>query len=294
MLPAMRRIGARTAIGATLWLLISTTAYAQTMGQGEARITARSDVRMGVESGPGTSGRKLQDMAGALTERLATIRQCYATVAEERPTVQGAMRLRVLLPRGRGVDLRVEEDTTSDRPLARCVTRALERAHFTDVERPANVMVALDFTNSAARGVAETRERAGREAHVETTRDVAGHHLAEGGTEEVRFRVAGVEADRAAAAQRSLRSGIAGFLDCRRRAGRRGMNPEGEITLRLQIPRRGRVTARVMDSSVADTRAPTCMSRALSRMTFEAAAAGRADVTFIFAPRAHIAEAHDE
>jgi hypothetical protein len=292
MLLPMTRIGAGTLLG--LALLVSAPAAAQQMGQGEARITARSDVRMGVESGPGTSGRKLQDVAGALTDQLATIRRCYADVAEERPTVQGAMRLRVLLPRGRGVDVRTESDTTEDRPLARCVTRALTRARFNDVERPANVLVALDFTNSAARGVAETRERAGRESQVQTTADAAGNHVAEGGTEDVQFNVAGGDPARAAAAQRSLRTAIAGFLDCRRRAGRRDMNPQGEITVRLQIPRRGRATSRVLDSTVADTRAPTCVTRALSRMTFEPAAAGRIDVTFVFAPRAHIAEAHAE
>jgi hypothetical protein len=272
------------------------TASAQRpMDQGEARVTARSDVRMGVESGPGTSGNKLQDMIAVVTTTLGDIRQCYASVTEERPTVQGDMRIRVLLPRGRGnVELRFESNTAEDRLLTRCIQRHLSRANFRSVARPANVMVALTFTNTAARGIHETRARSEEEADVRIRTGSDGPLTATGGTGEVRYRIVGDSRERIAAVHRGLRTAIAGLLDCRRRAGRRDMDPAGALQVQLTVARRGSAQVRTTNTTVRDERAPDCVSRAIRAHQFAPAAAGRSNVTLTFAGREHIAEAREE
>lgn len=302
MIPRMRTRNATFAgLGLlSLVLLSSAPAAAQGeggvarsgMGQGEASITTRSDVRMGIESGPGTTGSKLQAMAAAITGAMTEVRRCYGELTEERPDVTGAMAIRVTLARGRGrVQLDVIRDTTGDAGLARCARRAIERASYGAVRRPAFVTVNLDFTNSAAAGVATVRARRAREDAVDVRRTDDGTLEATGGNAsgEVRFRIRshGSTGEAAVAAvQRAVRAAIPGMLDCRRRAGRRNMDPAGAMVIELRVPRRGRARTRTIESAVQDSRAPTCVSRVLSRARFEPDAAGTTRVHVRFAPRA--------
>ena len=261
------------------------------MGQGEAAISTRADVRMGIESGPGTTGSKLQAMAGAIGGAMNEVRRCYTELAEERPDVTGAMSIRVSLRRGRGrVQLEVDRDTTEDAGLARCVRRAIERATYRAVRRPAFVTISLDFTNSAAAGAEAVRERRAVEDTVAVRRTGDGTLEATGGNAsgEVRFRIRshGRTGEAAVAAvQRGVRAAIPGMLDCRRRAGRRGMNPEGEMVIELRVARRGRARTRTIENAVQDSRAPTCVSRVLSRARLGQDAAGTTRVHVRFAPR---------
>ncbi len=261
------------------------------MGQGEASISTRSDVRIGIESGPGTSGQRLADMARAVSSALGTIRECYGRLAAEDPTIVGEMQLTVSLPRGRGrVQLEMGRDTVDNRDLARCVRRAVERADYGAVSRPASVRVKLELGNSAAAGAEEVARRREEGSRVELTRDADGNLQASGGvpSNEVRFTLtapAETGAEVLAAMQRAIRANVAGLLDCRRRAGRREMNPEGRIDFRLTVPRRGRARLRNVSSTVQDSRAPACVSRVLSRTRFDAAAAGSAQLRIHFAPR---------
>lgn len=260
------------------------------MGQGEASISTRSDVRLGIESGPGTSGQRLQDMARAVSSKLGDVRECYGRITAEDPSVVGTMRLSVTLPpRGR-VQVAKSDDSVNNRDLARCVSRALERASYDGVRRPANVRVQLDFGNTAAAGAQEVARRREEGARVEITRDADGNLQASGGVPsgEVRFTVsapAATGADAVAAMQRAVRANIAGLLDCRRRAGRRNMPPEGTIELALRVSPRGRARTRTVSSTVQDTRAPICVSRIVSRSQFGNDAAGRGTLRLQFAPR---------
>lgn len=253
------------------------------MGQGEANITTRSDVRMGVESGPGTAGRRLQAMVDAITAKLGGVRECYGQVTAERPTVTGEMHFHVTLPRSGRARLALTEDTASDRPLLRCVESALNGADFRSAMRPAEVFVDLAFGNTAARGVAEVNRRRAIEDNVRVTRNAEGRFVARGGTPgtEIRFQVlAEGSSDVAAAAQRAVRAIIPGLLDCRRRAGRR-LSPAGMIALDLTVPARGRVRTRPVSSTVADSRASQCVARALRPASFGGqAGAVRLEVTF--------------
>ena len=55
-------------------------AAAQEMGQGEANITAQADVRLSMESGPGTNADKLALIGGVVGSKLGAVRNCYREV----------------------------------------------------------------------------------------------------------------------------------------------------------------------------------------------------------------------
>lgn len=262
----------------------SVSAAAQEMGQGEANITARAEVRMSIESGAATNNAKLQRIAEVVTSSLATVRECYRSRVEERPITQGELRLMVDLE-GRG-SVEVTRDSLEDEPLLRCVLRAMRRAPLRDVRPPGSAFIILTFDNSAAEGVRRTQERRAVEDQVQVTRNAEGRLTARGGNDggEVAFVVTGgpsATEEQVAATQRSLRAAIPILLDCRRKAARTE-SPAGEIELDARIPARGRARLRVVRSTVADARGSRCLTRFLPREPFEPAARGAANITIRF------------
>ena len=258
---------------------------AQEMGQGEANITAQADVRLALESGPGTNGSKLQDIGGAVGSRLSAVRECYRDVVRERPTVQGTMRLLISVDDGGQVEL--SRDEVGDETLARCVVRALRSDALGAIRPPGAAYATLTFSNSAAAGVEATQARRAVEDDVDVQRNGEGNLEARGGnaTGEVSFRVEGIgrrqSEEQVAAMQRSLRAAIPILLDCRRKAARRS-SPAGDIELLAVVPRRGRARIQVRRSSVEDERGGRCLTRFLGRHSFEEAAAGRVKVHVTF------------
>jgi len=255
----------------SLWLLLGVASpprvVAQEMGQGEARITTRSDVRMSLESVPGTSAARLSALGRAVGAGMGAIRACYGEVVEQRPAVHGTMRLRVTAPARGALDLEVVEDGPQDRPLLTCIRGVLGRQPLDGVERPASAVVVLELQNSAAAGAVETARRADEADRIEV-RQEGGRPEARGEAPGLRFVVRGASGtsdELVAEGLRVVRSQIAGMLDCRRRASRRGMNPEGQVALSMRM-RRGRPPElTVGTSTVHDERAPGCLERALAR-----------------------------
>jgi len=265
-------------------LAVTAPAGAQEMGQGEANITAQADVRMSLESGPRTNSEKLAQIGGLVGSKMGAVRNCYHEVTEERPTVQGELRLTVDLASGGSVEVR--EDGVEDRELRRCILRELRRLDLGSLRPPGSAYVVLTFSNSAAEGVETTQNRRAEEDDVTVTRNADGRFEAEGrsGNGHVRFTVTGgrrATAEQVAAVQRSFREAIPVLLDCRRKASRLE-SPEGEITLRVRVNRRGRAQVRVLRSTVPSARGGRCLTRFLPRRTFESAAAGVHQVTIRF------------
>lgn len=261
--------------------LAPASALAQEMGQGQAHITTRSDVRMSLESVPGTGAARLAALGRAVGGGMGAIRQCYARVIEERPTVTGTLRLRVSLGASGRPEVNVEEDGPSDRELLTCVRNAVIGQSMDGVERPAAAIVVLELSNTAAAGAAETARRADEADEVAVARE-EGRAVARGEASGVRFAVRGAEDAVVAEALRVVRSQIAGMLDCRRRASRRGMDPTGTVTLTMQMRARRAPDLRAGRSTVRDERAPTCLERALERAPRTPESAGRVDVEVEF------------
>ena len=258
------------------------------MAQGSGAITTRSEVSVAVESLLGTPALRLQAIGDAVGSRLTAIRACYGEVTAQRPTVEGQLRVRLEIPSGNGaVSLQVAEDTVNDRPLSDCILEALRAAPFTNIRGPAGGMVVLEFTNTAADGAAMVqRER--DEASTRVVQTVDGQPEARSSTSdgEVVLVIRGngdTSAEAVAALYRSIQARIGSLLDCRRRAGRRGASPAGEITLALTVPRRGAPASRRLGSSVAFRNAPQCVMQTLnqaSRRLPEAAGSYRVVVQF--------------
>lgn len=250
-----------------LALLAPELASAQEMGQGAAHITTRSDVRLSLESVPGTSGARLAALGRALGTAMTPIRQCYHDVVAERPTVRGRIRLRVTHPERGAVQMDVVEDGPGDAPLMTCIQRALRAADLAAVERPAAAVMVLELANSAAEGAEATARRAEEADDVEVTQ-VEGRGVARGEGPGVAFVIrgaAGLGDEVVADGWRVVRSAMPGMLDCRRRAGRRGRSPAGVVTLSARWRAGTMPDPSVVSSTVGDEAAGTCLQRLLRR-----------------------------
>lgn len=241
------------------------------MGQGEARISSRSDVLLTMESMPGTSGASVTALGTRVGARMAQIRGCYERTVAERPTVTGTLRLRVLLE-GRGrPTIEIDADRVNDRQLVTCMTDELGRIDHAGLHRPTRAVVQLVMGNTAAAGAERAAVRAQEVRQVAIQIDGDGNATTGGGTPDghVRFTVTGRGRDSAPAvtsAYRAMNTTLAGLMDCRRRASRRGASPAGVLSVTMNV-RDGRApTSRVTRSTVANEQARGCVGRVLSRI----------------------------
>ncbi len=238
------------------------------MGQGEARISSRSDIRLSMESMPGTSGSRVSALGARVGARMRQLRTCYTDVVSEHPTVTGTLRLRVLLDGDGAPAIEVDSDDTGSRALVRCISGALESLDHSGLRRPTHAVVQLELANSAAQGAVRAASRASEARQVSVEVDGDGNVSSTGGTPDghVRFVVTGEGRESAGAvvaAHRALLTALPGLLDCRRRASRRGQSSAGEIRAVLTV-RDGRPpVSRVTRSTVQSTRARGCVARAL-------------------------------
>lgn len=263
---------------------------AQEMGEGEARITATADVRMVLESGPGTNATQLSLLGGVVGGRIGDVRRCYRERTEQAPAVRGRLRLLVALEPG-GAHIEVQRDEVGDPALVQCALRAFRGADLASLRPPGAAFVVLDFDNSAAEGVERTQALRAVEDTAEVTTNTEGRAEASGGTPDglVRFRVVG---DRDAAVQiqtvqiqavhRAVRAAIPLLLDCRRKAGRRE-SPAGDVHLDLRVAANGRGRAASRRSTVSHAGGSRCVARALGRARYQGEARGRVQVVVTFA-----------
>ena len=274
----------------TLFIVAPLTVAAQELGEGEARITARSDVRMEIATGPGTRASELSELGGAVGRKLVTVRECYAARVRENPSVQGRLVLQVTaLSSGRG-EVALTRDELSDASVQGCAVDALEAADLSGARSSSSILVTLTFTNSAAEGHERMEERRAAEAEVALEDGPDGMLVARGGvaTGEVRFQVIGPAAsrERIPLIHQAVRTSIPGLLDCRRKATRRGDSPEGELRAVLVVGNNGRARVPRVTSTVAFPHADQCVERLLERARYPREGRGRYTVVIENAPLA--------
>ena len=257
--------------------------------QGSGAITTRSDVTMSVESLPGTSALRLGAIGEAVGAQMTAIRTCYVDVAAQRPITTGTLRVRVNVPQRGAARLEIANDEVEDRELTQCVLRALRSASYANVRGPAGGMIVVQFANTAAQGarlVASQRRRTTIQVQVVNGQPQATTQTPGG---EVSLGVIGTGStspEAVAALSRAAQARSGALLDCRRRAGRRGQNPEGEVVLSLRVPPRGNAAGRRISTTVADPTASQCLIRALrAAVRGDSDAAGAYRVTVRYAPR---------
>ena len=108
------------------------SASAQDAVEDSGRVTARSDVRMAIESGPATRSSKLAQIGEAIGGQIGAIRECYRTVVRVRPQVQGTLRLMVDVQGGGQVE--ISRDELNDEELSSCSLAALRTAALGNIQ----------------------------------------------------------------------------------------------------------------------------------------------------------------
>ncbi|MDH5671626.1 MAG: hypothetical protein OEZ06_05715 [Myxococcales bacterium] len=278
---------------ATLLLLLGGGASVQAqssgqsqMGQGQAAIQVRSDVKLGIKGTAGTNNERLQQLTEAVGDQMGAVKSCYRDLVKKRPTTVGSFAIKLSLASGAKVGLEVKENGGSDADLRKCVEKVFRRAGYKGVDRPAAAIVSLEFANSRAEGQDEMVE------HMRAADRVEVAERPEGGFEarwkepagRLEFVVVGKDSMPAVeVALRTLRDNFAAFLDCRRRAEKDGKSPAGQIDVSLRLRRGGEASPKVTNSTVAHERGAKCVERKLRRLKFEDAPAAKSvDVQITF------------
>ncbi|MET0385233.1 MAG: hypothetical protein ABW321_04705 [Polyangiales bacterium] len=274
------------------WSLPPMAAAAQggAMGQGEASIAVRSDVKLSVKGTGGTPSDRLSKLGQAVSDQMVDIRTCYRELVEKSPEMVGSVRVRLGLADGKRPEVEMLERSTASDAMIQCVTKVLVKAKYVDVGRPAAAFLSFEFDNSRARGEVQMKERAAEIAQVKVNTTVMGASEATWSTtgDEVRFIVKSdaTDAPRAVALiLEGIKRGYAAFLDCRRKCEQGGASPEGDINAKVAVDAKGKPKVSFGAITVAHKRAPGCTERAFARIPFDKPAAPvEANVKVHFAP----------
>ena len=252
---------------------------ASPMGQGQANIAVRADIKLSIKGTRATPPDRVQQLTDAVSAQMAAMRTCYFDLVNKRPTTVGAIAMRITLdPGGEPAQIETKETGGTDPDLTGCVKKAVAKAAFAKVTRPAAAVVTLEFDNTRAKGQGVMESRAAVADQVAVT-DKAG-----GGFEatwksldgKVSFLVSSAKSKEAVeVVLRTLRDDYAGFADCRRRSEKDGKSPAGEIAVQLQLQRGGKANTKVGTSSVAHERAVPCVERVFKRISYQGAPAAQ-------------------
>lgn len=240
--------------------------------QGEVAVSVRSEVRLAIKGIRATLSDRLNGMTREVSAQMPAVRACYSKLVAKRPATVGGVRAEIVLEAdSRRVEVEVTEVDGSDRELTACIEKLLRALPFREVERPAAAEVTLSFDNTRARGQAQLEEHQA-EFSVDVSRGAdgtaAGQWATDGGAIVFIAKATGETGpDLVRAVLTGIRAGFSGFLDCHRRAGRKGMNPVGEIDLSVRASRGGDLVGSAIRVAIQDTqRTPTCVEKAISRV----------------------------
>lgn len=124
----------------------------------QGRIGFETNVRLELETLPGTSGAAAQQFGQAVQARMVEIRSCYDRAVASDPEVEGSLRV-VLTTDGRG---RVTSGETqagfTGGHITECVTRLLRRLPASDLPASSRIQVVLIASNTMAAGTRDVRE----------------------------------------------------------------------------------------------------------------------------------------
>lgn len=251
--------------------------------ENQVRFEARSDVKMSIETGRGTSLVRVQQMAKAFGAPLRKLKECYSKLVEKKPGLEGSLKINVLHPSKGKPRVSIASDTP-DRALKRCVDSAFKGLTFPSIERPASAVLTLDFNNSVAKHVPTVEQRQEEAARVDLTQDGSGKWSGRyaTGTGEVSFVVSGPRKDAVLAAHKTMLSAVPRLLDCRRRASKLE-SPAGDLHFNLVLRRKGKGKVKALKGTVASKWALPCSTGAIRRAQHERAL-GRTRVVVTFGP----------
>jgi hypothetical protein len=264
---------------ACAWIGVSAVAMraytqADPMGQGEAAINVRSDVKLGIKGTGGTPGERLAKLGQAVGDQMPEIRGCYRKLTANAPEIAGGLQLKLTLEQTGKPKVEVTNTQGGADELVKCVSKVLRDAPYKDVGRPAAALLKLEFDNSRAKGQVEMNAKQAEIAQVAVQDRGDGAKQASWSTQgaEVRFTVTaepGAPDGTVELIMRGFHLGYAGFLDCRRKCEKGGVSPEGDIEAQLDLDRNGKPRLKLGNITVAHARAPVCGAKAFTHTKFE-------------------------
>jgi hypothetical protein len=124
----------------------------------QGRIGFETNVRLELETMPGTSGAAAQQLGQAIQAKMVEIRTCYDRAVASDPEVEGSLQL-VLATDARGrASSEVSRAGFTGGRITECVTRLLQRLPRTELPASARIQVVLIASNTMAAGTRDVRE----------------------------------------------------------------------------------------------------------------------------------------
>jgi hypothetical protein len=250
------------------------------MEQGEAMISVRSDVRLSMKGTRGATKSQVTAIGEAIRSEMQRLKLCYGKlVAQDPAAAVGAFRFVIsFLDKKKLPVLEFPGKGPRHAGLEECIRNSLGKASLDRDHRPAAAILMLHFSNTRARGEALMNEASDPTNSVEVKTAPDGSLGASwknknGGLSfEVTARPKDANRDTVAAVLSGLKSRFGSFLDCRRKAGKRGTSPAGKTVSDVRVLPRGKVKAKTLSSTLKLARAATCIEKVYKRLQFEGAA----------------------
>lgn len=228
-------------------------------------------------------------MSSRVRRQMAQVRSCYGRAVAKHPTLGGKVDLRLEAGKRGVAKVWVMQAAVEHKRLAKCFAKALRGASLVGIPAKAAAKVRIDFSNSGAAGASTMARRAREAVRVKLRKERDGTLSSKGATQggEVQFSLrAKKRGQSAATALESLHKDVAdrlaGLLDCRRRAGRRGMRNRGALVFDVQTGRGEVQRVRTVSSQLQDPKAPQCVKTWLAKAPANALKPGRVLLTLQF------------
>lgn len=122
------------------------------------RIGFETNVRLELETMPGTSGGAAMQLGQAIQAKMTEIRTCYDRAVASDPEVEGSLRLVLVTDAHGRPSSRVAQAGFTGGRITECVTHLLTRLPRNDLPPSATIQVVLVASNTMAAGTREVRE----------------------------------------------------------------------------------------------------------------------------------------
>lgn len=258
------------------------------MGQGEAKISVQSNLRLSIKGERATSRERVDALGESLRAKTADLKACYAKVVNRDPTKVGALEVALGFTEAKSkptVELRADASFTAD--MLDCVREVLGKLSLDKKYRPAAVLATLEFSNSRAQGQQAMQTSTASldtqpvltnaEGKLETKWSVPGGKVTLTTTAEP-----SESKENLIRVQQALKKTLGAFLDCRRMAAKGGASPAGETIVTVSWSGKT-LNTRFQSSTLPKEQAVSCTQKAFGRLKLEdASPEGRvtAKVTF--------------
>lgn len=246
------------------------------MGQGEAKISVKSSVRFSIRGQKATGGQRLEALGEMVRSKIPKIQECYTKSVASNPTQTGDL------------EVSIEFEAENTRPIVKfrelpglnknttlCVQKALETIELEKKYRPAAAIATIEFNNTRAEGQKEMEERRDNARETSVPVNVEGKPEIKWGAPggKVEFTITGEVPSaekRLPNVREEITKALGSFLDCRRKAGKRGASPASITVINISLTSGEGNSAKIKSTTLANEKAVDCIEDIFSRFTLEA------------------------